>query len=343
MPKSEVPTRVNLRDLARKLGLSDRAVSQALSPRASNVRLNPDTVRRVRELAEKWNYRPHASARAMRAGKFFSIGYFEAKKEPTSIPLRGSEDGIHDAANANGFRVILIKIPSDTSPENNPIPLVFREAHLDALIVSNLGRLSPECKDAIDASGLPVIYFNEKKPKNSVYVDDFYGAREITRHLISRGYCKISYLSTSEYALDDLRFRHYSVEDRRRGYGEAMRAADLKPDFLELQGNWFESFSRWKKKKTSRQALVCPGDLTVLRLFRVIYRDGIVVPRDLAVTGYGDDFAEDCPVPLTTMHIPFYEMGRAAANMAIRILNNGDRKLVPSEVFKPELVIRESA
>jgi len=41
------PKRVTLRDLALELGVSDRAVSQALNPRASNVKLNSKTVERI--------------------------------------------------------------------------------------------------------------------------------------------------------------------------------------------------------------------------------------------------------------------------------------------------------
>ena len=62
-----VVKRVTLQDLARELGLSDRAVSQALNPRASNVKLNPKTVERIQQLALERNYRRDSRARSMRA------------------------------------------------------------------------------------------------------------------------------------------------------------------------------------------------------------------------------------------------------------------------------------
>ena len=57
------PKRVTLCDLALELGVSDRAVSQALNPRASDVKLNPKTVERIQELAAKLNYRRDSRAR----------------------------------------------------------------------------------------------------------------------------------------------------------------------------------------------------------------------------------------------------------------------------------------
>ena len=265
--------------------MSDRAVSQALHPRKSNVQLNPETVKRICSLAQKRNYRPHASARAMRSGRFFNIGYFEAKQNPTNYPLRGAEDGICDRANFHGYRIVLIRIPSDVSKDENPIPFVFREAHLDALVVSNVGRLSPECKEAIDVSGLPVVYLNEKRAKNAVYVEDFAAMKKVTGHLLEQGYRKISYLGTSSSNKIDPRFEHYSVQDRVGGYEAAMAAAGLHSQILHFSADWQNDFGRWYKENHDAEAIVCPGDLAVLRLFRTLYRDRVRVPEDLALTG----------------------------------------------------------
>ena len=342
MQKNGPPKRVTITDLARELGVSDRAVSQALHPRQSNVRLNPKTVERIRNLAEKRNYRTDTSARAMRTGRFLNLGYFEAKPYPTALPLRGSEEGIHDGATRHGYRVVLIKISMDSSDQFNPIPAVFSEAHLDALIVSNVGYLSPECKGAIAASGLPVIYLNEKEPKNSVYVDDLYGSQRITTYLVEQGYRRISFLGTCSSRVTDKRFQHYSVDDRISGYKKALALAGLPANVLHFSPDWQNELRAWLKAHPDIDAMVCPGDFSALRLFQVLYKDQIRVPEELAVTGYGDDFSNECPVALTTMCIPFYEMGVRAAEMAVELCNDRKQATIPSTVFRPELVIRDS-
>jgi LacI family transcriptional regulator, galactose operon repressor len=342
MQKNVPLKRVTITDLARELGVSDRAVSQALHPRQSNVRLNPKTVERIRNLAEKRNYRTDTSARAMRTGRFLNLGYFEAKPYPTDLPLRGSEDGIHDGASRHGYRVVLIKISMDASEKSNPIPAVFSEAHLDALIVSNVGHLSPECKEAITASGLPVVYLNEKEPKNSVYVDDLYGAQRITTYLVEQGYRRICLLATCSSRVPDPRFRHYSVDDRVSGYKKALALAGLPADVLHFSPDWQRELREWLKAHRDLDAIVCPADFAALRLFQVLYKHQIRVPEDIAVTGYGDDFSNECPVALTTMRIPFYEMGVSAAEMAVELCSHPKQQTIPSAVFRPELVIRDS-
>lgn len=320
--------------------MSDRAVSQALNPHESNVKLSPDTVIRIQKLAEERNYRPHTSAQAMRSGRFFNLGFFEAKSTSIAFPLRGSDRGVYDAAARLNYRVVLIKLPLDTSKAHNPIPSVFREAHLDTLVVSNAGRLTPECKEAIALSGLPVVYLNEKMAENAVYVDDIGGAQNITRHLIEQGRKRIVYLHTLSEDFDDL--EHYSVRDRIIGYEMAMRELGRTPEVLRFKHAWEDELGPWLAHNQNVDAIVCPGDFAAILMFRALYNTGLKIPRDIALTGYGDDFSELSPVKLTTMHIPFYEMAVAAAEMAISLISNRAEVNKPSEVFSTQLVVRDS-
>ena len=327
--------RVTLRDLAQELGLSDRAVSQALNPRTSNVKLNPKTVERIQELAAQRNYRRDSRARSMRYGRFNNIGYFEAKKKATAFPLLGVESGVFDAATEQEFHIVLIRLPSDMSNEPASIPSIFREANLDALILSHAGNLSAELEQIIDSSGFPLVYLNEKKAQNSVYVDDLRGAEEITNHLISQGNQKILYFS------DSPELSHYSATDRKQGYKKAMKKAGLEPEVLESTTKGAD-LPEWLDAHPDVEAIVSYNDLNALHVFRQLYRSHLKVPEDLAVTGFGDDFAEDCcPVHLTTMRTPFYEMGKAAVEMALELVN-GNKQAVPSRIFSQELVVRES-
>jgi len=328
--------RVTLRDLGKELGLSDRAVSQALNPRASNVKLNPKTVERIQKLAALRNYRRDSRARSMRYGRFYNIGYFEAKKKTTAWPLLGAEAGVCDAAADHDYHVVLIRLPSDMSSEPESVPSIFRESSLDALIISHAGNLTEELEKIIDTSGMPIVYLNEKKSHNAVYVDDFRGAQEITRYLLSLGNRKIAYYSnTRELA-------HYSAIDRMAGYEKAMNEAGLNPEILESVVRNTGEFTAWLDAHKDVEAIACYNDLFALHMFRLLYHTGIRVPAHLALTGFGDDFSRDCcPVELTTMRTPFYEMGKAAVEMALEMIN-GNLQSVPSKVFSQELVVRDS-
>ena len=320
--------------MARELGVSDRAVSAALNPGETKVKLKLETSERIRKLAAERNYRPDTSARSMRSGKFLNLGYFEASSSPVHYPLLGAEAGVCDASAELGYRVVLVKLPTDLSAEHNLIASVFREAHVDALIVTHLGNLPDRYKEAIDSSTFPIIYLNEKKPRNSVYVDDVKAACEITRHLIAQGYRKIVFL-TIESVLP-----HYSQEDRAKGYRETMREANLEPEFKVVPDTtWKDGLSRAVAESSHAEVFMCLDDLTATRVYKVICRSGRRVPQDVAIASFGDG---ESPLDLTSMRIPFYKMARKAVEMAMKLIPPREQEWLPSQVLDAELVIGET-
>jgi LacI family transcriptional regulator len=329
--------------LARELGISDRAVSAALNPSETKVRLKPETAERVRKLASERNYRPDTSARSMRSGRFFNIGYFEAATSPVHYPLLGAEAGVCDVASELGYRVVLVKLPSNLSPEHNVIPSVFREAHVDALIVSHLGNLPQEHTEAIDSSTFPIIYLNEKKPRNAVYVDDVQAGRDMTTHLLSQGYRKIVFLhfegASPHYSQGG--YAHYSLADRSEGYREVMTAAGLKPEFkVSPETDWKSALEKSVMECADAEVFMCWDDLTAIRVLKVLYHLGRRVPENIAVTGFGDG---ESPMDVTSMRIPFYKMARVAVEMCIELIRQPDQKTLPSQVMNAELVVGETA
>ncbi|WPJ96087.1 LacI family DNA-binding transcriptional regulator [Coraliomargarita algicola] len=333
--------RVTISDLARELNLSDRSISQALSPRESNVKLRPETVKRVQDLAKKLGYQPDSRARSMRYGKFFNIGYFEAKKSARALTLPGAEAGVFDAASDSRYRVVLIRLASDLSKDPTAIPNVFKENTLDALVLSHAGNLPSNIVEQINASEYPVVYLNEKLSHNAVYSDDITGAATITKHLIETGRKKIALLINSSQSEKP----HYSEQDRREGYLNAIQEAGLDPIIPELGNNqadfennllqWFEA------NHENIDAIMCTNDFNVIQTQRLLYKYRALFPDRIALTGY-DDIAEFLStLPLTTMRIPFYQMGRLAVKMALEMVNS-DKKKLSAVSMEPELIVRAS-
>ena len=80
-----------------------------------------------------------------------------------------------------------------------------------------------------------------------------------------------------------------------------------------------------------------------LGCYDVFAARGIRCPDDIAVVGFNDmPFSERFNPPLTTIRIPHYEIGAAAADLLLERLQDPD---APARhiVLAPELVVRESA
>lgn len=331
---------VTITDLARELGVSDRAVSQALNPRESNVKLRPETVERIRSLALQRNYKPNAVARAMRSRKFLNIGYFEAKAH-LGYSLYGADIGLSDAAVKHGYNITLVRLSSNSEDNLTMLPRVFKESHLDALVISNVATLTSSMQEVIDLLDLPIIYLNEKRQTNTVYVDDEDAAYNLTKHFIDRGYRRILF---NHLDPDPTLIPHYHKEDRKKGYMRAMAEFNLEPMFMTRQPqSWIEDMLSLMRSSKRPDSILCIGSLYALRMFRAFHNTEFRVPEDVAIAGFGNDwFGLECPVPLTVMEIPFIEMGAEAAEMAIGLAAGRLTGRLPAKIFKARLIIRDT-
>jgi LacI family transcriptional regulator, galactose operon repressor len=66
-------------------------------------------------------------------------------------------------------------------------------------------------------------------------------------------------------------------------------------------------------------------------------------PEDVSVVGFNDmPFADRFQPPLTTIHIPHYEIGRAAGELMLERLQDGESG--PRDIrLEPHLIVRGSS
>jgi LacI family transcriptional regulator/LacI family repressor for deo operon, udp, cdd, tsx, nupC, and nupG len=76
---------------------------------------------------------------------------------------------------------------------------------------------------------------------------------------------------------------------------------------------------------------------------RALAELGLRVPGDVAVVGYDDiPLLEYLPVPLTTVRVPTVEMGRLAAELLLRHVEEGPGVPTQKIYLDAELVVRAS-
>jgi LacI family transcriptional regulator len=70
---------------------------------------------------------------------------------------------------------------------------------------------------------------------------------------------------------------------------------------------------------------------------------GLVVGRDIAITGFDDiPLAEHSHPTLTTVRQPIYDIGRQICDMLIRLIQ-GEKVAERHVLLQPELIVRESS
>ena len=83
------------------------------------------------------------------------------------------------------------------------------------------------------------------------------------------------------------------------------------------------------------------NDLLALGVMRTVRLRSMRVPDDIAVSGFNDfDFSAFVEPALTTVSLPVYEMGRAAAEVVIDRLEG--KETPESRSFPVEVLLRDS-
>jgi len=330
---------VTLRDVARVAGVHPATVSRALNEETRAL-VNEETARRVLKAAEKLGYRPNPIARGLKTNRSYTIGVLIPDLTNPLFPpiLRGIEDRLETA----GYTPLVAN--TDNDPERELLDSqTMRARQVDGIIAAT-ARQDHRLHDALLEAGIELVLVNrrqEELPVSSATADDRMGMRLAVEHLLSLGHTRIAHLAGP---LD------YSTGlDRHDSFLETMRAAGIEPEpelvlvaeaFTESEGA--RLCGQLLAEGHELTAVAAANDLLALGCYDVLAERGLRCPDDISVMGFNDmPFADRFNPPLSTIHIPHYEIGKAAGELMLDRLQDGDSP--PREIrLEPNLVVRES-
>ncbi len=140
-------SRVTLRDVAERAGVSTAATSQALNDRGS---LRPETRERIKAIAAELGYSPNKHAAALRSGRAMSIGFVMAATSlqdgRRALQRARQLDALVGAGAVRGFTVTVL-------PDSRPDLLAGAE--IDALFFPDPADDRAILREAL-AAGIPV-------------------------------------------------------------------------------------------------------------------------------------------------------------------------------------------
>ena len=330
---------VTLRDVARVAGVHPATVSRALNEETRAL-VNEETARRVLSAAEELGYQPNPIARGLKTNRSYTIGVLIPDLTNPLFPpiLRGIEDRLETA----GYTPLIAN--TDNDPERELLDSqTMRARQVDGIIAAT-ARRDHRLHDALLEAGIELVLVNRRQdelPVSSATADDRMGMRLSVEHLVSLGHNRIAHLAGP---LD------YSTGlDRHDAFHHTMRAAGLEPDpELVLVA---EAFTESEGARLCEQlvaagrdftAVAAANDLLALGCYDVFAERGVRCPDDVSVVGFNDmPFAARFQPPLTTIHIPHYEIGKAAGELMLERLQDPDAE--PRGVrLEPRLVVRDS-
>ena len=214
---------------------------------------------------------------------------------------------------------------------------------VDALIVL-AGREGDE--DVVRSAGqvVPTVVAARPLPGagvGAVISDGKIGGALVASHLADLGHTHVAQLRGPSDVLNfPLRSRGFSSVAKARGLRETH--LDFEPSTTRVEDGAALMDRLLEVTAGDRPtAVFAHNDSMALGAISVLRRHGLAIPGDVAVAGFNDSpMTEHLTPGLTTVHYPGWEVGHAAADAALRLLD-GDASLANVEIDQ-ELIIRGS-
>jgi DNA-binding LacI/PurR family transcriptional regulator len=329
---------VRLKDIAERAGVSVMTVSKALRDARD---IAPETKARLQRLAQQMGYVPDAMARSLRnrSTRLFGL-VISATTNPIFARL---VMGLEERAHEMGYELILAH--SLNQPEREEVCIRRLLARrVEGLFISPVYRLEPSAPIYVEleARRFPTVLLGHAAPfcRNfvSIETDDVTASQQLTRHLLELGHRRIAFFcgpTASPWAVE-----------RFEGYRRALREAGLEVDdrLVFSAGSTIEdgaaAAAQFAAEKTGATAIQAVNDLVAIGAADTLLRQGLRIPDDLSITGFGNILtAEYFRVPLTTVRQPKLRLGTAAMDAMVQLLA-GNRP--ETRRLNAEIILRQS-
>ncbi|PHP66336.1 LacI family transcriptional regulator [Zhengella mangrovi] len=329
-------------DVARVAGVSTATVSRALN-RPDTVA--EDTRQAVMEAAARTGYRINFTAQNLRRGRTGAAMVL--------VPNLGNPffseilSGIEATLAKSGLSVLV----ADTRHPDVPASLLvdyLSSGRADG-IISLDGSLPDTLVLPGDSGGTralpPLIYaceWNETASLPGVRVDNRAGAAQAIAHLAGLGHVRIGHiLGPRDNVLTGERMNGAIGELEARGLV-------VNPDWF-LQADFsiaggLRAAKTWLAMEHRPTAMFCASDELAFGFISGLHEAGIRVPQDVSVVGFDDiETARFYIPPLTTIRQPRSDLGAAAADLLLRLLEHpGTAPSSGIETLPVDLIVRAS-
>lgn len=329
---------VGMREIAAHAGVTKMTVSRALR---MPEKVSQETLKRIQAAIDALGFVPNSVAG--------SLSSRQSRIVAVSVPTLANSvfsnfiEALSETLIESGYTTMIGCSSYDLKLEEQMLTefLGWRPAGVILTGAAHTARTKKMCLQ----SGLPIIetWCNTRNPLDIVVgFSNQRAAYEMTRSMISWNYRSIGF----GYVASEYNDRSH---ERGRGWRKALVEAGIDASESRTEGGDFRISEGGRildvilERHPETDAIVFGSDTLAVGALMRAQRRGLLVPRDIAISGFGDvEIAGETVPGLTTVRTPRRELGRICADVLIQSMKgNYDGPRIIDKGFS--IIRRESA
>lgn len=328
--------KVTMKDIAVLAGVSQPTVSIVLND-SDNVRISHDTRERVISAAKQLEYQIRRPT--IHHNRHHLIA-FVVNKVSENDPFLNALKGAIEQAKQLEYAVVVLENPS-INGNSKAVVDELESGNYGAVIYAH--NTFSEIEPLQITPSVPTIMLNclchTNKQVPCIIPADLSAGFQVTQHLLNQRYKRIAFIGEELTSV--------ASQKRLDGYRQALLQNDQVPDdslirFCHSLSN--ESYQQTKELlnlPSPPDAIFCASNLMAIGCYLAIAHAGLQIPQNIAVAGFDNQLlAEELTPPLTSFHLPYYEMGKLAVDCLLN--HNANNYELPVQQLEGQLSVCDS-
>lgn len=313
----------SIKDIAKEAGVSTSLVSFVLNGKQKQYRVNDQVADRIKEIAQRLDYKPNGFAKSLRDGTSHTIGVIVS--DISNQFFAEIVRNIETTAEQYGYMALFASSDENASKASDLASKMLSKEVDGMILVPCEG--SSDIIKMLTERNVPLVLLDRYIPDihtDYVCLNNKQSGYEATSHLIKQGYKKISMIS---YGIDLT-----NMKERQEGYKAAMTDAGLKENicikFVDVEINSLKkSCDKAMDALTDNgtEAIVFATNSIALTCLYYIQKKGIRIPDELGLVCFDGETAFDLfYAPLTYIKQPLERMAKKAVEILIEHIEAKD-------------------
>jgi LacI family transcriptional regulator, sucrose operon repressor len=315
---------ITIADIAKLSGVAKSTVSRYLNGGS----VGEKTSKKIESVIKETGYTPNKFAQSLKAKKTNIIGTIVPRLDSfaTSQTLIGMDDQLRE----QGYQLVISNSSQDLDREIENIYSLAKQKVAGIILLAT--EITERHIEAFDNIQVPIILVGQEHTDfHSVIHDDYQAAYELGQYILEKGHRRIAYLGVTE--------RDIAVGVKRKaGF---MKAVSEQPG-CEVQ--YFETSFKIEDaikivpniiKSFHPTIIACATDNIALGALKAANMEGLTVPYQLSITGFGGYDITKITFPgITTAKFFYKEAGHVAAMNIVKLVNEEQIEKTTLSKFK---------